>query len=257
MNDFTAQLESARYAAALAGDFLRSHFTSEKTVDERTAHDIKLRLDKETQRLISDTLNQDWPEYGLLGEEGGSGGEYEWIVDPLDGTVNYYYGLPLFCVSIALRVRGVLQLGCVYAPMTGELFSALRGGQAFLNGIPIHVSSRQRMCDAIIFVGHGAHDGSGEAGIRRFAHLSAQVCKVRILGTAALSLCYVAAGKLDAYIEQSIHLWDFAAAQVILQAAGGTFEFSPCADDPLTGNVLAWNGNLPLHAALSLPPSVR
>ncbi len=253
-NDYTAQLESAKQAALLAGEFLRTEFSSEKIVDARTAHDVKLRIDKESQQLVEETLHHDYPDYCLLGEEGGSGGEFEWIVDPLDGTVNYYYGIPLFCVSIALRVRGVLRLGCVYAPMTGEFYTALHGGQALLNGAPIRVSARARMDEAIIFVGHDAHDGSGEEGMRRFARLSAQVCKVRILGSAALSLCYVAAGKMDAYIEQSIHLWDFAAAQVILEAAGGILDFSPCPNDSLTGAVQAWNGVLPLNRALSALP---
>ena len=106
---------------------------------------------------------------------------------------------------------GVAQLGCVYAPMTGELYTALRGETAFLNGKPIRVSSRDLMQQAVVFIGHGAHDGSGEEGIRRFAHLSSRVCKIRILGSAALTLCYVAAGKMDAYVENCIHLWDFAA----------------------------------------------
>ena len=106
------------------------------------------------------------------------------------------------------------------------------------------------MAQAIVFVGHGTHDRSGEAGIRRFAHISSQVCKVRILGSAALSLCYIAAGKLDAYVEQSIHLWDFAAAQVILESAGGRLEFTPHTSDALTGAVLAYNGLLPIHEAL-------
>ncbi len=253
MIDFSNQLRSARFAAQRAGKLLRAHFASEKAVDALLAHDVKLRLDKECQQLISDTLYAEFPNYAVLGEEGGEGGDCEWIVDPLDGTVNYYYGLPLFCVSIALRVHGVLQLGCVYAPMTNELFTALRGGPAQLNGHPIHVSDRTRMQQAIVFIGHGAHDGSGDEGIRRFAHVSSQVCKVRIFGTAALSLCYVAAGRLDAYVEQCIHLWDFAAAQVILESAGGTLEYTPEADDPHTGAMIAWNGKLPLHDTLKLP----
>ena len=249
MTDYTAELCSAQLAARSAGELLRQRFHAPRMVDERLAHDVKLRLDKECQQLISDILMRRHPNYAVLGEEGGHGGECEWIVDPLDGTVNYYYGIPLFCVSIALRVRGEMQLGCVYAPMTDELYCAVRGGE-------IHVSDRDQMKQAIVFVGHGTHDGSGELGIRRFAHISAQVCKVRILGTAALSLCYVAAGKLDAYVEQSIHLWDFAAAQVILEAAGGILEFSARNNDPLSGSVTAWNGKLPLHEALTLPPTI-
>ena len=248
---YSRELLSAQKAARQAGELLRREFLREKTVDARLAHDIKLRLDKECQQTIADTLRAEWPGYALLGEEGGSGGETEWIVDPLDGTVNYFYGLPLFCVSIALRVRGEVQLGCVYAPMLGEMFCALRGGCATLNDRPIRVSSRADMAQAIIFAGHGSHDGSGQAGLRRFAYLSARVCKMRILGTAALSLCYVAAGRLDAYIEQRIHLWDFAAARVILEAAGGVLEYTPADAAGLSGAVLAWNNHLPLKDVLA------
>ena len=255
-----ACLASAQKAARRAGDLLQREFLRDKTVDERLAHDIKLRLDKECQQLITQTLRADWPDYALLGEEGGSGGEIEWIVDPLDGTVNYFYGIPLFCVSIALRVRGTVELGCVYAPMLGEMFCAVRGQEAQLNGRPLRVSTRADMAQAIIFAGHGSHDGSGENGLRRFAYLSSRVCKMRILGSAALTLCYIAAGRLDAYIEQRIHLWDFAAAQVILETAGGVLEFTPSAADANSGAVLAWNGALPLHETLAayareLPPT--
>ncbi len=255
MKSYTNELISAQHAARLAGVLLQRHFGEEHVVDERSAHDIKLRMDKQCQQVIRDALAADFPDYSFLGEEGGQGGgEVEWIVDPLDGTVNYYYGLPLFCVSIALRVCGTLVLGCVYAPCMGELFTALRGEPAFLNGSPIHVSGRSQMAQAMVFVGHGSHDHSGEAGIRRFAHISARVCKVRILGSAALSLCYIAAGRLDAYIEQSIHLWDFAAAQVILESAGGSLNFSPGTADPLSGAVVASNGLLPIHEVLNQCP---
>lgn len=250
MTSYRPQLETACRAASLAGDHLRAHFSGKLIVDELSAHDVKLRIDKECQQIIRNTLADDWPAYSFLGEEGGCGGEVEWIVDPLDGTVNYYYGIPLFCVSIALRVHGVTQLGCVYAPMVGEMFTALRGEPALLNGQSIHVSSRDRMERAIVFIGHGSHDQSGEEGIRRFAHLSARVCKIRILGTAALTLCYVAAGRMDAYVENSIHLWDFAAAQLILESAGGDFRYTPRANDPLTGSVIAWNGRIPLLSVL-------
>lgn len=253
---WSRQLQSAEAAARRAGELLREQFLREdKVVDERMAHDIKLRLDKECQRVITESLQADWPGYALLGEEGGSGGEVEWIVDPLDGTVNYFYGLPLFCVSIALRVHGVVELGCVYAPMLGEMFCALRGEGAWLNGRRIRVSAREQLAQAIIFAGHGSHDGSGEAGLRRFGYLSARVCKMRILGTAALSLCYVAAGRLDAYVEQRIHLWDFAAAGCILEEAGGVLEFAPVDAAGHTGSVLAWNGRLPLRETLAELPT--
>ncbi len=253
MSDFSPQLAVAEAAARKAGAFLRRRFHEQKLVDEEHEHDIKLRLDKEAQALITAELRRHYPDYAVLGEEGCAAGDsaHEWVVDPIDGTVNYFYGIPIFCVSIALRVAGRFVLGCVYDPMQDECFCALAGGAAFCNGRCISASTRSRMAEAVVFIGHGRHDGSGEAGIRRFAHVSAQVRKIRILGSAALALCYIAAGRFDAYVEGRIHLWDFAAARVILEAAGGRLEFCPADAEGVTGSVIAWNGRIPIHEALA------
>lgn len=253
--DYTPHLRTAEVAARKAGAFLKEAFRGSKTVDEALAHDLKLRLDKEAQALIADVLLSAYPESSLLGEEGNGGANgaaLQWIVDPLDGTVNYFYGIPIFCTAIALRAEGKLVLGVVYDPMQDECYSALAGGTACCNGEAIRVSARERMAEAVLFIGHGTHDGSGEAGIRRFAHVSRQVRKIRILGSAALTLCYIAAGRFDAYVEARISLWDFAAAQVILEAAGGVLEFSPADVAGIKGSVCAWNGHLPLHEALRM-----
>ncbi|MBE6418772.1 MAG: inositol monophosphatase [Akkermansiaceae bacterium] len=244
-------------AARRAGAFLRARFHEVHLVDEETAHDIKLRLDKETQSLIVGILSARFPAYSVLGEEGEvkgcSADMPEWVIDPIDGTVNYFYGIPIFCVSIALRVGSKIVLGCVYDPMQDECFTVCEGQRPSLNGKEISVSARSRMAEAVVFIGHGTHDGSGATGIARFAHVSAQVKKIRILGSAALTLCYIAAGRFDAYIENRINLWDFAAARAILEAAGGCFEYTPTSADALSGSVIAWNGKLPVHTALQLP----
>lgn len=253
------RLAVAEGAARRAGSFLREQFYQDNhTVDEQFAHDIKLRLDKETQAIIAEDLLSAYPQDAFLGEEGNCGSaqaEAEWIVDPIDGTVNFFYGLPIFCVSIALRVGGRLVLGCIYDPMQRECYRAIAGGQAWCNERPIHVSARDQMAQAVVFIGHGRHDQSGARGIARFAHISAQVCKMRILGSAALSLCYIACGRMDAYVEHTLSLWDFAAAQVILEAAGGRIEYKPREGNELKGQIIAWNGLLPLHAALEMPES--
>lgn len=253
--DYTAYLSAAEQAARLAGEFLRAHFYSTKQVDAALQHDLKLRLDKESQSLISSHLLAAFPDSAILGEEGNSGdsdAEFCWVVDPIDGTVNYFYGIPIFCVSIALLHKGTSVLGCVYDPMQRECFTAIAGQAPALNGQPISVSPRAEMREAVVFIGHGTHDGSGEAGIRRFAHISRQVRKIRILGSAALTLCYIAAGRFDAYIEARINLWDFAAARVILESAGGCLEFTPEHADGIRGSIVAWNGLLPLHEALNM-----
>lgn len=254
--DYSAELKVAVEAARVAGEFLRQCFDAPKTVNAESAHDLKLQLDKDTQLLITQRLRAAFPSYSVLGEEGETGqmtADAVWIVDPIDGTVNYFYGIPLFCVSIALQVKGKLVLGCVYDPMRDECYTAIAGSVARLNERKLRVSSRKRMAEAVVFIGHGRHDGSGEDGIRRFAHISAQVRKIRILGSAALTICYIAAGRFDAYIENRINLWDFAAARVILECAGGLLEFSADAESAYTGSVIAWNAALPIHEALQLP----
>lgn len=255
MTDYSEYLLVARQAAYRAGEFLRERFHTVKQVDESLLHDIKLRLDKDCQELITQHLLSSFPHSSILGEEGNSGeayADFEWVVDPIDGTVNYFYGIPIFCVSIALRHCGQFVVGCVYDPMQQECFEAIAGQQPLLNGTPIAVSGRALMREAVVFIGHGTHDGSGEAGVRRFAHISRQVRKIRILGSAALTLCYMAAGRFDAYIEERICLWDFAAARVILEAAGGRVEFTPSPEDEVKGSIVAWNGHLPLHEALNM-----
>lgn len=255
ISTYTAYLNAAEQAARLAGAFLREQFYGIKQVDEALAHDIKLRLDKESQQLIAAHLLAAFPESSILGEEGSAGdsdADFQWIVDPIDGTVNYFYGIPIFCVSIALQHCGKLVMGCVYDPMQQECFSAIAGQQPMLNGRPISVSTRSQMAEAVVFIGHGTHDGSGEAGIRRFAHISKQVRKIRILGSAALTLCYIAAGRFDAYVEGRISLWDFAAARVILEAAGGRLDFQPQGESGIKGSIVAWNGRLPLYEALQM-----
>lgn len=255
MSEYQPYLAAAERAARKAGAHLRAafHDSHSRLVDEELEHDIKLRLDKETQALITADLLAAFPESSILGEEGNSGmqaASHQWIVDPLDGTVNFYFGIPIFCVSIALQVNGIPVLGCVYDPMQDECYSAIAGGAAYCNNRPIAVSARRRMEQAAVFIGHGRHDGSGEAGIRRFAHVSARVRKMRILGSAAISLCYIAAGRLDAYVEGLISLWDFAAAKVILEAAGGKLEFTPRDSDGIKGAVVAWNGLIPIQEVL-------
>lgn len=255
MAQYSAQLHAAVEAARVAGAYLKTRFHEVHRVDAEFAHDIKLRLDKETQTLIEERLRESYPHYGVLGEEGcrdAAAGNIEWIIDPIDGTVNYFYGIPIFCVSIALRVDGQVVLGCVYDPMQDECYTVEAGELPCLNGAPIHVSSRSRMAEAVVFVGHGTHDGSGAEGIQRFALVSAQVRKIRILGSAALTLCYIAAGRFDAYIENRINLWDFAAARIILESAGGKLEYTPTGNDGLSGSVIAWNGLLPIHSSICL-----
>mgnify|MGYP000370172528 CR=1 FL=1 len=154
-------LELATSAALAAGKLLRANFGSDAVVDEATHHDIKLALDKESQELITQILLGARDGDALYGEEGIAGNQAsdrQWIVDPIDGTVNYYYGIPHFCVSIALRIAGEIVVGVIHDPMVGETWTVEKGGPAMLNGKPISTSKRDTLAESILYVGCGKDD---------------------------------------------------------------------------------------------------
>jgi len=220
-------LESAIAAARTAGQIQRDHFETELGVGEMLRYDIKLELDVQCQRAITDILLGAHPDTNVLGEEGSEGdpaAAAQWIVDPIDGTVNYFYGIPHFCSSIALRRGGQMVLGVIYDPMQDELFTVEKGAGAQKNGRPIRVSSRSQLADAMIMVGFSKSAESIKAGGERYLALAYQVRKTRMLGSAALALAYIAAGRLDAYLEESISVWDVAAGWLMVEEAGGTVD---------------------------------
>lgn len=220
-------LDSAIAAARLAGAIQRDNFETELGVGEMLKYDIKLELDVRCQRAITDVLRGDHPHSCVLGEEGSEGdqsAEFQWIVDPIDGTVNYFYGIPHFCSSIALRRSGEIVLGVIYDPMQDELFVAEKGAGAQKNGRALRVSGRSTLGEAVITVGFSKTAESIKAGGERYLRLAHQVRKTRVFGSAALAMAYVAAGRLDAYIEESISLWDVAAGWLMVEEAGGRVE---------------------------------
>lgn len=245
----SAYLEHAIAAARNAGEFLKANFHSDKVVDEATQYDIKIELDKRAQDLITNDLLGAFPDHALYGEEGIAGNQkasHQWIVDPIDGTVNYFYGIPHFCVSIALRIDDELVVGVIYDPMVDELWSVEKGSEATLNGRTIAASQRTELKESIVFVGHGKHDQSMEKGLERFARISTQVRKMRITGSAALAMAYIASGRFDAYVESSISLWDIAAGQLLVEAAGGAVDLVPIAGEEEKFSIIASNGRIPI-----------
>ena len=217
-------LSTAVDAARQAGALIRANYGGVLGVNELKQYDIKLELDVRSQELITAILLRTFPDHAIYGEEGIAGNQasdHQWIVDPIDGTVNYFYGIPHFCVSIALRVAGEIVLGVIYDPMLDELFVGRKGQAPTLNGQPISVSGRAQMADAMVTVGFSKNRESIDAGLRRFKELLFQVRKTRMLGSAALGMAYVACGRLDAYIEEVISLWDVAAGIILVETAGG------------------------------------
>ena len=240
-------------AALAAGKLLRNNFGTNAKVDEATQHDIKLALDKESQELITGILLGARPDDALYGEEGIAGNQdsdRQWIVDPIDGTVNFFYGIPHFCVSIALRVAGEIVVGVIHDPMVCETWTVEKGGEAMLNGRPIRVSARDNFEESILFVGCGKDEDALRTGIERFHRASLRARKMRMMGSAALGMAYIACGRLDAYIESRISLWDIAAGQLLVETAGGKVDLTAVPGHPDAWSIVASNGRIPLEEIL-------
>ena len=252
----TGYLDIARKAATAAGQLLRDHYGGDQQVDAFEDHDIKLHLDVRCQELIAGIILESFPDHTIVGEEGNAGGEsgeFQWVVDPIDGTVNYFDGIPHFCVSIALR-RGSGEdwmLGMIYDPMMNELWAVEAGGIPTLNGVPIQVSQRDEMAQAVVTVGFSKTKESMAAGFDRYREIVGKVRKSRMMGSAALAMAYIASGRLDAYIEEVISLWDIAAGRMLVEAAGGSVELVESPIDPAKLSICAWNGKLPLQGTLA------
>ncbi|NQU09315.1 inositol monophosphatase, partial [bacterium] len=242
-------LDTAIKAADEAGKLLRRTFGTPLVVNETAHHDIKLEVDVQAQQVISRIILADFPGHGIFGEEGASGNpqaDTRWVVDPLDGTVNYYYGIPHYAVSIGVQQRIAPDAwqtvaGVVYAPELDELFAATRDGPATLNGRPIQVSDRARLDEAIIVMGFFKNEETIRRSLQDFQHLVFRVRKMRLTGSAALDCVYVAGGRFDGYLEHGIKLWDICAGELILERAGGRTDKGPGAG-PDSYAVRMWNG---------------
>ena len=251
-NDY---LPTAIDAVRRAGEIQLALLGSDLRITLKEGTDIVTKADLEVEAMFRAMIAERFPGHGVLAEEmdetpAGAGVRHRWLFDPIDGTVNYAHGLPFFCASLALEVDGVVEVAAVYEPTRQELFAAERGQGALLNGRPIQVSEVARIGEAALGTGfpHGAvtrdramEDVLGELAIRARA--------MRRLGSAALDLCYVACGRLDAFWDRNLKAWDIAAGALIVREARGTV--TGIAGGPFScdsGHVLASNG--PLHDEL-------
>jgi myo-inositol-1(or 4)-monophosphatase len=232
---FPALQKSAVAAAHAAGDLMRRHLRRTKKVNEACHHDIKLDLDVRCQRVITRRLAADFREIPVLGEEGIDervrAAVARWVVDPIDGTVNFAHGIPHAAVSIALQLREGddyrTVVGVVYDPFMDELWTAIAGRAALLNGRRLRVSRRRRLDESIVSLGFAKSTDSLDHMLPVFNELVHRVRKIRLMGSAALALTYVADGRFDGYVEAGIRLWDIAAGGLIVECAGGVFEPGP------------------------------
>lgn len=238
-------------AAAYKGQrVLLSHFNSGKSkVDKKGAIDLVTEADTESEKTIIGTLKKTFPDHTVLAEESGLNkgeADHKWIVDPLDGTTNFAHRLGLFAISIAFALSGDTVIAIVLSPVTGELFTAVKGQGAELNGRPINVSNAQTVSESLLVTGFPYNLTNGfNPLMTRFSNCLKASQGVRRLGSAALDLCFIACGRFDGFWEQNLKPWDTAAGELIAREAGGTVtDFSNQPFDIYKNEILATNGNV-------------
>jgi myo-inositol-1(or 4)-monophosphatase len=219
-------LATAIEAVARAGDVMMSRSGGDVRIDKKGTIDLVTDVDMAIEREFRALVAGRFPDHEVLAEELGGSGEVPrgpcWVFDPIDGTTNFAHGLPIFCASVALEIDGEAEVAAVYDPTRKELFTAERGAGAFLNGQPIRVSSARELVNAMLVTGfpYDVHDRVDEI-VGLFGAFVGRARAVRRLGSAAIDLCYVAAGRLDAFWESDLKPWDIAGGSLIVQEAGG------------------------------------
>lgn len=234
-----------------AGDLQMARFGSAVRVDKKGSIDLVTEVDLAVESMFRALVAERFPDHRVLAEELGDRDEgatspYCWVFDPIDGTTNYAHGLPIFCASLALEREGQPIVAAVYDPTRRELFTAERGQGARLNGAPIRVSQTRALIDTLLCTGfpYDVHETVDEI-VGLFAAFVARARAVRRLGSAALDLCYVAAGRLDGFWEQRLRPWDTAAAALIVEEAGGRVtSFAGAPFQSREGTVVASNGRI-------------
>lgn len=213
-------------AAKTAGAVIQSYFQGVFKIESKDRiNNLVTEVDNHSEKIIIDIIKRDFPAHSIISEEVGAlmqDSEYQWIIDPIDGTVNFAHGIPICCVSIGLRHNGKMIMGVVYNPMMNELFFAERGKGAFLNGVPIHVSQKADFKTACLVTGFPYKwPETKEHPIKVFERMILQGLPVRRLGSAAIDLCWVACGRFDGFWEYNLNSWDVAAGYLIVREAGG------------------------------------
>ena len=213
-------------AADESAKILLKHFNTKFKIGRKSAYnDLVTEVDKKSEAKIIEVIHSYFPEHNILSEEAGNlnmESDYVWIVDPIDGTVNYAHALPIFCISIGLQVKKEVIMGLVYNPFSGEKFFAQKGKGAFLDNKRIKVSDKKFLKDAILVTGfpYNAKENYDHC-IDHFVNFIKCGLPIRRLGSAALDMCYVACGRFDGFWEVSLNPWDVAAGSLILIEAGG------------------------------------
>ena len=211
-----------------AGDMQRAGQQSGFRIDKKGSIDLVTEVDLACERMCRETIAERFPDHDVLAEELGSrfpdrpSTPFRWVFDPLDGTTNYAHGLPIYCSSLALELEGRAEVAAIYDPTRRELFTAERGEGSYLNGKKLQVSPTVTLIDSLLVTGfpYSVHEESGEL-VALFGYFLGRARAVRRLGSAALDLGYVAAGRFEAFWEQHLQPWDVAAGALIVEEAGG------------------------------------
>jgi myo-inositol-1(or 4)-monophosphatase len=223
--DYRTYLEIAVLAAKAAGQIQLEYIGQEIDISSKSVEsDLVTVVDAKCEAIIRSIILENFPDHQILGEEGGSIGinDFVWIVDPLDGTVNYAHGFPFYCVSIALEHLGTRIVGVVFDPTRNELFTATHGGGAFLNDKKIAVSSQATLSGrAMLATGFPYDTQTALLALEVFKRFLALGLPIRRPGAAALDLCYVACGRIDGFFEYKLNAWDCAAGILIIEESGG------------------------------------
>src|SRR5271168_4236667 len=220
----TDVISPAAQIAREAGTLLMEYFHRHVAIEYKGEADLVTIADRESEALIRRRLHEHWPSHDILGEEGGlqdTGSDYRWYVDPLDGTTNFAHGFPVFCVSMGLEHKGRRIAGVIYDPTRDELFTAEQGGGAYRNSERIHVSKTANLSGCLVATGFPSHKRHKNPNIFFYHQITLRTHGVRRAGSAALDLCYVAAGRLDGFWEFNLNSWDTAAGVLIVEEAGG------------------------------------
>ncbi len=211
-------------AAKEAGDFLQANFGKEiANIETKADQSLATNLDREAERMVVDRIRRSFPNHGIIGEESGDAGvthEYTWIIDPLDGTHNFIRGISIFGVSIGVAYRGGFVAGAVYLPISNEMYFGEKGNGAYKNNEPIKVSSTSKLKECTVSFDSDIKTGP-ELKLQVLNTIADQVFNIRMFGSSARQLTYLAEGKLDGIVEFNDHTWDFAAGACIIEEAGG------------------------------------
>jgi len=245
-------LDCAVSAARKAGLHALHNSARRSRTIQTFKHDVKLALDVECQQKAVASILSKFPEHAILGEEGDSCADtgktgFQWIIDPIDGTVNYFHGLTNWCSSVAVRYRGTVVAGAVYIPVADELYTATLDSVSRRNDTAIHVSGIQDLSKSIVMTGLDKNAGMSMAPLEIFRRISAKTQKARVMGAAAADICQVACGRAEGYYESGIYIWDIAAAGLIIERAGGKAEILTKQTENRM-SFMASNGNI--HSAM-------